>query len=99
MPFSFARYCVPLIAEPALPAAAVFDNDGLLLDTEPCWTIAGNGLFQALDLYLDACEALGVPATAAIAVPGVELPAALVAGSLADSEVLEALGLQPSPQP
>jgi HAD superfamily hydrolase (TIGR01509 family) len=224
-----------VIAEAALPAAVVFDNDGLLLDTEPCWTIAEDGLFRAYgrafdlaakqellgtspltaapilarllgqpgrgqelgnelyqralaeiatgatprpgavelvarlrsavvpiavasnsprshllaglrktglvhsfgailgvddvahpkpapDLYLDACEALGVPATAAIAledsrpgvaaaqaagmrvigipsVPGVELPADLVASSLADSEVLETLGLQPSPQP
>lgn len=29
------------------PAAVVFDNDGLLLDTEPCWTIAQEELFAA----------------------------------------------------
>ena len=30
---------------PAL-AGVVFDNDGLLLDTEPCWTVAETALFQ-----------------------------------------------------
>jgi len=29
------------------PLAVVFDNDGLLLDTEPCWTAAEEALFQA----------------------------------------------------
>jgi len=29
------------------PDAVVFDNDGLLLDTEPCWTIAQQELFAA----------------------------------------------------
>jgi HAD superfamily hydrolase (TIGR01509 family) len=28
------------------PAAVVFDNDGLLLDTEPCWTAAQAALFR-----------------------------------------------------
>jgi HAD superfamily hydrolase (TIGR01509 family) len=28
-------------------AAVVFDNDGLLLDTEPCWTAAEEALFRA----------------------------------------------------
>ena len=32
---------------PALPAAAVFDNDGLLLDTEEAWTRAEVRLFTA----------------------------------------------------
>lgn len=32
---------------PALPAAAVFDNDGLLLDTEEAWTRAEVRLFEA----------------------------------------------------
>jgi HAD superfamily hydrolase (TIGR01509 family) len=30
-----------------VPAAIVFDNDGLLLDTEPCWTAAEQALFRA----------------------------------------------------
>ncbi len=29
------------------PLAVVFDNDGLLLDTEPCWTVAEKALFEA----------------------------------------------------
>lgn len=29
------------------PLAVVFDNDGLLLDTEPCWTTAEDALFRA----------------------------------------------------
>lgn len=29
------------------PVAVVFDNDGLLLDTEPCWTAAQAALFRA----------------------------------------------------
>jgi HAD superfamily hydrolase (TIGR01509 family) len=29
------------------PLAVVFDNDGLLLDTEPCWTAAEEALFRA----------------------------------------------------
>ncbi len=28
------------------PQAVVFDNDGLLLDTEPCWTVAEEALFK-----------------------------------------------------
>jgi HAD superfamily hydrolase (TIGR01509 family) len=34
-------------AVPVLPAAAVFDNDGLLLDTEEAWTRAEVRLFEA----------------------------------------------------
>lgn len=30
-----------------MPRAVVFDNDGLLLDTEPCWTRAQESLFRA----------------------------------------------------
>ena len=33
--------------EPTKPLAVVFDNDGLLLDTEPCWTVAEEALFKA----------------------------------------------------
>lgn len=29
------------------PLAVVFDNDGLLMDTEPCWTAAEEALFRA----------------------------------------------------
>jgi HAD superfamily hydrolase (TIGR01509 family) len=29
------------------PAGVVFDNDGLLLDTEPCWTLAQEELFRS----------------------------------------------------
>jgi HAD superfamily hydrolase (TIGR01509 family) len=32
--------------EPSLPAAVVFDNDGLLLDTESVWTRAEQDLFE-----------------------------------------------------
>ncbi len=35
------------------PLAVVFDNDGLLLDTEPCWTIAEEALFRANGLAFD----------------------------------------------
>ncbi|MGE5601594.1 MAG: HAD family phosphatase, partial [Nitrososphaerales archaeon] len=31
---------------PPLPAAVVFDNDGLLLDTESVWTRAEQDLFE-----------------------------------------------------
>ena len=31
------------------PAGIVFDNDGLLLDTEPCWTLAQEELFRSYD--------------------------------------------------
>ncbi|MGB6457519.1 MAG: HAD family phosphatase [Streptosporangiaceae bacterium] len=35
------------------PAAVVFDNDGLLLDTEPCWTAAQEDLFADHGLVFD----------------------------------------------
>ncbi len=31
------------------PTGIVFDNDGLLLDTEPCWTLAQEELFRSYD--------------------------------------------------
>ncbi len=42
------------------PLAVVFDNDGLLLDTEPCWTVAEEALFRAhgREFDLDAKRAL-----------------------------------------
>jgi HAD superfamily hydrolase (TIGR01509 family) len=36
-----------LAGDSPAPAAVVFDNDGLLLDTEPCWTAAQAALFRA----------------------------------------------------
>ncbi len=36
-----------------LPAAVVFDNDGLLLDTEPCWTRAEEALFGRYRVQFD----------------------------------------------
>jgi HAD superfamily hydrolase (TIGR01509 family) len=35
------------------PGAVVFDNDGLLLDTEPCWTVAEEALFAAYGRQFD----------------------------------------------
>ena len=35
------------------PLAVVFDNDGLLLDTEPCWTVAEEALFRANGVVFD----------------------------------------------
>jgi beta-phosphoglucomutase-like phosphatase (HAD superfamily) len=36
------------------PAAVVFDCDGLLVDTEPCWTIAETELFADVVARTDA---------------------------------------------
>ena len=38
---------------PARPPAVVFDNDGLLLDTEPCWTSAQEALFESYGQVFD----------------------------------------------
>jgi HAD superfamily hydrolase (TIGR01509 family) len=35
------------------PLGVVFDNDGLLLDTEPCWTVAEEALFRAYGKVFD----------------------------------------------
>jgi HAD superfamily hydrolase (TIGR01509 family) len=35
------------------PSAVVFDNDGLLLDTEPCWTLAEQALFTGYGREFD----------------------------------------------
>jgi HAD superfamily hydrolase (TIGR01509 family) len=40
--------------QPALPAAVVFDNDGLLLDTESVWTRAERDLFERRGLDFTA---------------------------------------------
>ncbi len=51
------------------PAGVVFDNDGLLLDTEPCWTVAEEALFRTHGKIFDAAakrEIVGTsPVTAA----------------------------------
>ncbi len=38
------------VMETSLPAAVVFDNDGLLLDTESVWTRAERDLFERRSL-------------------------------------------------
>jgi HAD superfamily hydrolase (TIGR01509 family) len=51
----------PAVTGPARPPlAVVFDNDGLLLDTEPCWTVAEEALFRSYgrEFDLDAKRAL-----------------------------------------
>ena len=51
------------------PSAVVFDNDGLLLDTEPCWTAAQESLFadhgRAFDLAAKRAVIGTSPATVA----------------------------------
>jgi HAD superfamily hydrolase (TIGR01509 family) len=39
-----------------LPAAIVFDCDGLLVDTEPCWTVAETALFARRGLAFGPAE-------------------------------------------
>ncbi len=53
------------------PAGIVFDCDGLLMDTEPCWTVAESSVFAARGLGYGAAEksryiGLSVPATVAL---------------------------------
>lgn len=52
------------------PAAAVFDNDGLLLDTEPCWTHAQEAVFtrhgRVFDLEAKRALVGTAPETAAL---------------------------------
>jgi HAD superfamily hydrolase (TIGR01509 family) len=51
------------------PSAVVFDNDGLLLDTEPCWTEAQKDLFAAHGRVFDSAAKRAIigtsPTTAA----------------------------------
>jgi HAD superfamily hydrolase (TIGR01509 family) len=42
--------------EPSLPAAVVFDNDGLLLDTESVWTRAERDLFERRGIEFTAAN-------------------------------------------
>jgi len=85
-----------LAGDSPVPAGVVFDNDGLLLDTEPCWTVAETALFRAhgQEFGLAAKHALvgTSPATAApvlarlLGMPGAgeELSADLYARALAE---------------
>ena len=49
----------------ALPAAVVFDNDGLLLDTESVWTRAEEDLFERRDLEFTPADKLELVGTSA----------------------------------
>lgn len=42
-----------MVDELIKPLGVVFDNDGLLLDTEPCWTVAEEALFRAYGKVFD----------------------------------------------
>jgi beta-phosphoglucomutase-like phosphatase (HAD superfamily) len=89
------------------PLAVVFDNDGLLLDTEPCWTSAQEALFRSRGQVAPAAaialedsppgvaRAAGLWVIGIPSVPGVLQAADLVAGSLAAGVVHRALGLEP----
>lgn len=50
---------------PALPAAVVFDNDGLLLDTESVWTRAEQDLFERRGLAFTPADKLELVGTSA----------------------------------
>jgi HAD superfamily hydrolase (TIGR01509 family) len=50
---------------PALPAAVVFDNDGLLLDTESVWTRAEEDLFERRELEFTPADKLELVGTSA----------------------------------
>jgi len=50
---------------PALPAAVVFDNDGLLLDTESVWTRAEEDLFERRGLEFTPADKLELVGTSA----------------------------------
>jgi len=50
---------------PSLPAAVVFDNDGLLLDTESVWTRAEEDLFELRGLEFTPADKLELVGTSA----------------------------------
>lgn len=50
---------------PSLPTAVVFDNDGLLLDTESVWTRAEEDLFELRELEFTPADKLELVGTSA----------------------------------
>lgn len=56
---------------PAAPAAVVFDNDGLLLDTESVWTRAEHDLFERRGLEFTPADKLELVGTSAEVAGGV----------------------------
>jgi HAD superfamily hydrolase (TIGR01509 family) len=54
-----------------LPAAVVFDNDGLLLDTESVWTRAERDLFQRRGIEFTPADKLELVGTSAAVAAGV----------------------------
>jgi len=50
---------------PSLPVAVVFDNDGLLLDTESVWTRAEEDLFELRELEFTPADKLELVGTSA----------------------------------
>ncbi len=51
--------------DPAAPTAVVFDNDGLLIDTESVWTRAEQDLFERRGLEFTAADKLELVGTSA----------------------------------
>jgi len=47
---------IPAVPAPSSPAAVVFDNDGLLLDTESVWTRAEQDLFEGRGLQFTPAD-------------------------------------------
>lgn len=56
---------------PALPAAVIFDNDGLLLDTESVWTRAEEDLFERRGLEFTPADKLELVGTSAAIAGGI----------------------------
>jgi len=56
---------------PALPDAVVFDNDGLLLDTESVWTRAEEDLFERRGLEFTPADKLELVGTSAAIAGGI----------------------------
>jgi HAD superfamily hydrolase (TIGR01509 family) len=56
---------------PSLPTAVVFDNDGLLLDTESVWTRAEEDLFELRGLEFTPADKLELVGTSAAIAGGV----------------------------
>jgi HAD superfamily hydrolase (TIGR01509 family) len=56
---------------PALPDAVIFDNDGLLLDTESVWTRAEEDLFERRGLEFTPADKLDLVGTSAAIAGGI----------------------------